>query len=144
LEFSPTPQETLQIIQKKFIREIQAKTQLYVMDQDSLDCSTSLLQSCRPFNDIAVQQEDKDKSDIITTSTIPGTHLTPVFLQVDVNDFNVNIPNINMNEEWVSSLLGGFRGVSFGNEEQTKTLIEQITKGIQSKVKFKGYTIEML
>lgn len=130
LEFTPSPQETLRIIEKKFTSDMQSKTSLFVMDQDSLDCSSMLLQSCQTLD--AVQQDD-----IIITHNVSGTHLSPVFLQIGLNDLNDEENPMNpfsFDEELVSSILGGFRAASFGNETQTKNLINEVTKCIRSKI----------
>jgi hypothetical protein len=113
LEFTPSPEETLMIVEQKYTKQIQSKTNLIVFDQDSLDCSEMFLQACR--------------SSGMSTISIPGTHLTPAYIELYLNETE---SLGGYNEPWMSSLLGGWRAVSFGNETQTKLLIDVVSKCI--------------
>jgi hypothetical protein len=106
LEFSPSPSEMDKILSAKFDSNVLDKTRMFVFDDDELD-------SCKSF----LKCFDKGPS----VSYLPGTHLTPVFLKVGVED----LPDEA--REMASAVSGGFQNASFGNEDELNQLVNEVS-----------------
>jgi len=88
---------------------------LFKFDDDDLDSSTRFL-DCFEEGEPSV-------------SKLPGTHLSPVFLKLGVDD-------LDLPEEarvMADAATGGFQNASFGNEEVLDTLVEEVSDWMLGK-----------
>jgi hypothetical protein len=104
-EFTPSPNEMEKILSAKFDSNVLEKTRMFVFDDDELDSCKSFL---RCF----------DKGPLV--SYLPGTHLTPVFLKLGVDD----LPDEA--REMAGAVSGGFQNASFGNEDALNQLVDEV------------------
>jgi hypothetical protein len=118
LEFTPSPEDLDRIVKTKFNEVVLKKIRLFKFDDDDLDSSTRFL-SC--FDD---EGEDDGKPSV---SKLPGTHLTPVFLKLGVDDLPEEA------REMAGAVTGGFQNASFGNEEVLNTLVEEVSDWMLGK-----------
>jgi|NOAtaT_6_FD_contig_61_1693001_length_1398_multi_2_in_0_out_0_1 hypothetical protein len=102
-DFSPNPVETERMIRLKFTNELQEKCRVFQFDQDELDCTQQFIRCCPNAS----------------VSTLPGTHLTPVYLQFGVND----LPE---NTQTLAQQMTDYQSASFGNEEQLDLLVDEV------------------
>ena len=119
LEFTPSPEELDRIVKAKFNDEdVLKKIRLFKFDDDDFDSSTRFLECF----------DDEDNGKKPSASELPGTHLTPVFLKLEVGDF---IPEEA--REMTGAVTGGFQNASFGNEEALDTLVEEVSDWMLGK-----------
>ncbi|KAL3799734.1 hypothetical protein HJC23_010384 [Cyclotella cryptica] len=109
LEFSPSPSEMDRILTAKFDENILPKTRIFVFDDDELD-------SCKGF----LQCFENGNVSRPSVSYLPGTHLTPVYLKLGLED----LPDEA--RDMASTVTGGFQKASFGNEEALDMLIDEV------------------
>lgn len=102
-DFSPNPVETERMARLKFTNELQEKCRVFQFDQDELDCTEQFI-SCCP---------------IASVSKLPGTHLTPVYLQFGINDLPETAQSL-------TEQLTDYQSASFGNEEQLNILVDEV------------------
>lgn len=124
IEFTPSPSDTSRMINMKYGEELQEKTRLFVFDDDDLDSSQDFVQAC--------QNSSFDSNNGIgklTTSGLPGTHLTPVYLNFALED----LPIPEEARELTGGFAGGFRGASFGDEEKMNTAADEICDWVMGK-----------
>jgi len=113
LEFSPSPDQTDQIISKKFDENMLQKTRLFSFQDDELD-STGRFVDCFP-------------SGATEVSLLPGSHLTPVFLRLGVDDFPEEA------RDMASQASGGFQNISFGDEDLLDQLVDEVSNWMLGK-----------
>jgi hypothetical protein len=106
LDFSPNTSETERMISMKFDEEQQAKTRLFVFDDDTLDSTPLFVQACPGAGP--------------TVSYSPGSHLTPVYFKLGLDELPAEA------RELASGALGGFKTASFGNEEELNALVDEM------------------
>jgi hypothetical protein len=106
LEFTPSPNEMDRILSAKFDDDVLSKTRMFVFDDDDLD-------SCKGF----LQCFENGQPSV---SYLPGTHLTPVYLKLGVDD----LPDEA--REMASAVTGGFRNASFGDEDSLNLLVDEV------------------
>lgn len=102
-DFSPNPVETERIARLKFTNELQEICRVFQFDQDELDCTEQFM-SCCP---------------IASVSKLPGTHLTPVYLEFGINDLPETAQSL-------TEQLTDYKSASFGNEEQLNMLVDDV------------------
>jgi len=115
LEFTPSPDDLDRIVKTKFSEDVLNKIRLFKFDDDDLDSSTRFL-NCFDEGEPSV-------------SKLPGTHLSPVFLKLGVDD-------LDLPEEarvMADAATGGFQNASFGNEEVLDTLVEEVSDWMLGK-----------
>mmetsp|Transcript_12410 Transcript_12410/g.26058 ORF Transcript_12410/g.26058 Transcript_12410/m.26058 type:complete len:494 (+) Transcript_12410:167-1648(+) len=117
LEFTPSPLDTDRIIKAKFDEKVLKKIRLFVFDDDNLD-SSERFSACFVGNDAEA---------LPTVSYLPGSHLTPVYLRLGVDD----LPNEA--KDIASQVSGGFQNASFGNEEELNSLVEEVVGWMMGK-----------
>jgi hypothetical protein len=152
LEFTPSPKDTERIIELKLASnpELQfpRKCRLFQFEDDNLDCSTEF-DACfksdgspENFNpDFAADAETSATGDtevtsivqsartsIIPTTRLPGTHLTPVYLNVQLKDILKNTPP---EAEEIAKQMTDLQGVSFGDEKELDKLVDSVVKWMQ-------------
>ena len=116
IEFTPSPNDMDKILTIKFDEEVLKKIRLFCFDNDDLD-STKRFLSC--FTDKrgsgAVSQP--------TVSYLPGTHLTPVYLRLGLDDILVDDATRGV----ANQVTGGFQNVSFGSEKDLDILVKEVS-----------------
>lgn len=113
LEFTPSPTEMDKILTAKFHKDVLlAKTRMFVFDDDELD-------SCKSF------LECFDEGPAV--SYLPGTHLTPVYLKLGVDDLPDEARDV------ASAVTGGFQNASFGDEEALEALVDEVSDWMLGK-----------
>ena len=116
LEFTPSPDDLDRIVKTKFNEDVLKKIRLFKFDDDDLDSSTRFLNCFEGGEPLSI-------------SNLPGTHLSPVFLQLGVDD-------LDLPEEarvMADAATGGFQNASFGNEEVLDTLVEEVSDWMLGK-----------
>lgn len=113
LEFTPSPMDTNRLIRLKFDSDRQAKTRLFSFDDDTLENSFDFVKAC----------EGKGPS----VSGLPGTHLTPVFFKLGLDD----LPNEA--RDLAREATRGVESASFGNEGELNDLVNEIVSWIKGK-----------
>ena len=130
IDFSPTQIDMERLIQMKFTPELQQKTRLFTFDKDKLENSQDFLKACGAATvDSSTGSADQSIwSAGPTVSGLPGTHLTPVFFKLGVDD----IPD-EYAREMAREATGGFESASFGDEEELATLVDEVSNWILGK-----------
>ena len=113
LEFTPSPDEMDRILSAKFDGDVLSKTRMFVFDDDELD-------SCKSF----LQCFDNGGPSV---SYLPGTHLTPVYLKLGLDD----LPDEA--QDMASAVTGGFKNASFGDEEKLDQLVDEVSSWMLGK-----------
>jgi hypothetical protein len=116
IEFTPSPNDMDKILTTKFDEEVLKKIRMFCFDNDDLD-STKRFLSC--FN-------DKRGSGAVSRPTVtylPGTHLTPVYLRLGLDDILLDDATRGV----ANQVTGGFQNVSFGSEENLDTLVKEVS-----------------
>jgi hypothetical protein len=114
IDFSPTSEQMEKLIALKYRPEWQAKTRLFTFDADTLQSTEAFCKACRgPGPDV---------------SELKGTHLTPVFFEVGLDE----IPDENM-KTMAREAMGGIQKASFGDETQLNDLVNEICSWILGK-----------
>jgi len=115
-DFSPSAQDTERLIRLKFNDDLQKKTRLFVFDNDDLDSSEQFAQSCDGVGP--------------TTSGLPGTHLTPVYIRLGMD----NLPEETQQfSEYAKEFTGGYESASFGDEETLNKLVDEVSNWVLGK-----------
>jgi hypothetical protein len=100
-EFSPTPTEMERLIKAKFQKgAADRQTVLFQFENDTLDCADQF-------------------PDQTTTVRLPGSHLSPVYIQFSLED----LPESTV----------GFKNISFGDEQELETLVDTVCNWILGK-----------
>ena len=101
VDFSPTAAETERLVSLRYNQELQAKTRLFVFDEDTLDSSVEFQAACAATTTPTIaaaatsasataEEESRATSPVssssaspprMTVSKLPGGHLSPVYLQ---------------------------------------------------------------
>eukprot|EP00578_Thalassiosira_sp_NH16_P006362 CAMPEP_0181122518 /NCGR_PEP_ID=MMETSP1071-20121207/25360_1 /TAXON_ID=35127 /ORGANISM="Thalassiosira sp., Strain NH16" /LENGTH=440 /DNA_ID=CAMNT_0023207501 /DNA_START=39 /DNA_END=1361 /DNA_ORIENTATION=+ len=115
LEFTPSPSDTDRIVKTKFDEEVLKKMRMFCFEDDDLD-STERFMDCFDGQDL-----------VPSVSYLPGTHLTPVFLKLGLDDLPEEAKDV------ASQVTGGFQNASFGNEETLDLLVEEVSDWMLGK-----------
>ena len=110
IDFTPSSSEMERIISVKYDENQQRKTRLFVFDEDNLDSTPSFVRAC--------QGEGP------TVSHLPGTHLTPVYFKLGIDELPEEARDI------AREATGGFESASFGNEEELNELVDEVSNWI--------------
>mmetsp|Transcript_1139 Transcript_1139/g.1522 ORF Transcript_1139/g.1522 Transcript_1139/m.1522 type:complete len:458 (+) Transcript_1139:86-1459(+) len=116
VEFTPSPDDTKRILSLKYDAKLQSKTRLFVFDDDELDSSLDIIDSC------TAGSSSSDGSDGLTSSGLRGSHLTPVFLKFGLED--LDLPEEA--REMAGQVAGGFQNASFGDEEYLNEAVDEV------------------
>ena len=119
LEFTPNPNDTNRIISMKYDADLQSKTRLFVFDEDNLDNSADFVNACN----------SEEVSSSLAVSGLDGSHLTPVYLKLDINDFDIP----DEAQYVVSDFTNNIQQVSFGDEEKMKAAAKEVCDWILGK-----------
>ena len=117
LEFIPSPNDLDRIVKTKFNEDVLKKIRLFKFDDDDLDSSTRFL-NCF-----------KEGVESPSVSNLPGTHLSPVFLKLGVDDLDLPEEARAM----ADAATGGFQNASFGDEEILDALVEEVSDWMLGK-----------
>ena len=112
IEFTPSPSQMNTLLQMKFTTEMQQKCRLFTFESDDLDSTPSLLECDKKSNN----------SNDLEVSNLVGTHLSPVYLEYNLDDLDI--------EEDMKNAMGQFTNniqqISWGDERYLNVLIEEI------------------
>lgn len=97
------------LISMKFDPSLQTKTRLFCFDEDDLDCSRRLIECCEGMGP--------------EISGLPGSHLTPVYLKLGIDDLGEDIPD---ETKQIASQVIGLESASLGNEDELNSLVREI------------------
>lgn len=117
IDFSPNPAETERILNLKYDKQMQDKTRLFVFDDDTLDSSESFIHACQ--------------GECPKISGLPGTHLTPVFFKLGMQDLPDDVPSEI--KEMARDAVGGLESASFGDESNLHILVNEVSDWILGK-----------
>ena len=117
LEFTPLPDDLDRIVKTKFNEDVLKKIRLFKFDEDDLDSSTRFV-NCF--------EEGVEPPSV---SNLEGTHLSPVFLKLGVDD--LDLPEEARTMADVAT--GGFQNASFGDEELLNALVEEVSNWMLGK-----------
>jgi len=146
-EFMPGPKDTERIIEMKLASnselQIARKCRLFQFEDDNLDCSLQF-NNCfeaKRFsedligsgaNELGVSEVTNIvksiPSSIIPITRLPGTHLTPVYLNVSLKDIIKNTPP---ETEEIAKQITDFQGVSFGDQQELDKLVDSVVHWMQ-------------
>jgi len=127
LDFQPNPEVMDRLVTMKLSPTLQRKTRLFCFDEDGLDCSERLLECCQ-------SSEGASMTTAPTVSGLPGTHLTPVFLKLGVDDLD-GVPDEA--KEMAGEVIG-FESASFGNEQDLNGLVREVCSWVTGKAATRG------
>ena len=127
IDFQPSPEVMDRLVTMKFIPTLQSKTRVFCFDDDGLDCSERLMECCQ-------SSEDASTSSSPTVSGLPGTHLTPVFLRLGINDLD-GIPD---EAKQMAGEAIGFESASFGDEQELNGLVREVCSWVTGKAASRG------
>lgn len=116
LDFTPTPDDMRRLLQLKYADGWKPKTRLFCFDDDALDSTPDFIASC---------------GSTVSVSGLPGNHLTPVFLQLKLEDYMAELPEEA--RAMASQAMDGFQGASFGNEEEINVLVDEMCSFVLGK-----------
>ena len=111
IDFAPNPVQMEQLIGMKYQPDWQRKTRLFTFDQDKLQ-----------------NTEDFCAQASVDVSELPGTHLTPVYFALGIDQ----IPDEEA-QNMARDAMGGLEKASFGNEEELNTLVNEVASWILGK-----------
>ncbi len=119
VDFTPNARDTERLIQLRFDDVLQAKTRLFVFDEDNLDNSKEFVLNCSGGSGP-------------TAAGLPGGHLTPVFFKFGFDDLDINdLPP--QTKDMAREAMGGFQSASFGNEVDLEELVDEVANWILGK-----------
>ena len=111
IDFSPSQNDMDRLMKLKYGEELRYKTRFFSFDDDVLENTQDAVAAC---------------GDIPTVSGLPGTHLTPVYFKLGLED--LELPDDA--KEVARDAMGGFRNISFGNDEELEILVSEVCKWI--------------
>jgi hypothetical protein len=121
LDFTPTSEDMRRLMRLKYVDEWKQKTRLFCFDEDTLDSTPDFVNSC---------------GDMVQVSGLPGNHLTPVFLQLKLEDYVTELPEEARG--MASDAMDGFQGASFGDEEDLNALVDEVCSFVLGKPPSRG------
>ena len=122
LEFTPSPNDTNRIISMKYDADLQSKTRLFVFDEDDLDNSVDFVNACN-------SQQSSSSSSSLEVSGLDGNHLTPVYLKLNIDDFDIP----DEAQYVVSDFTNNVQQVSFGDVDKMKAAADEVCDWILGK-----------
>jgi hypothetical protein len=111
IDFSPSQNDMDRLMRLKYGNDQRRKTRFFSFDDDILENTKEAVAAC---------------GNIPTVSGLPGTHLTPVYFKLGLED--LELPNDA--KEVARDAMGGFRNISFGNDEELEFLTSEVCKWI--------------
>lgn len=111
IDFSPSQNDMDRLMKLKYGDAQRCKTRFFSFDDDILENTQDAVAAC---------------GDIPTVSGLPGTHLTPVYFKLGIED--LELPDDA--KEMARDAMGGFRNISFGNNEELELLVSEVCNWI--------------
>lgn len=121
VDFVPSPVETERIISLKYDKDRQKRTRLFVFDNDKLDSTDSFVQACQGGAGPHL-------------SGLPGGHLTPVYFRFGLDE----LPEETRDKVRGAKGETSFESVSFGDEKELDTLVEEVCGWILGRPPSRG------
>jgi len=121
VDFTPNSSELKQVLEMKYASQGNAKkTRLFIMDDDNLDTSQDVL--------------DAVGRGVVSVSKLPGTHLSPVFLKLSLDDVLSEVET-DVGGPDVRDLLNqsGYQNASFGDEKDLDVLVQEVVDFVMGK-----------
>jgi hypothetical protein len=123
VDFTPNAQDTNRLVTLRYDDRLQAKTRVFVFDDDNLDSSREFVDACSGGSGPSL-------------CGLPGGHLAPVFFQWSMDDLTGldngdSIPPEAL--DVAKEAMGGFQGASFGDEAALNSLVDAICDWILGK-----------
>lgn len=115
LDFSPSPEAMNRLIGMKYDEGRQAKTRMFVFDEDTLDSTEDFTSNCQGLGP--------------EVSELKGTHLTPVYFKFGLDELDLPEQARGM----ASNAMGGISSASFGNEEELTAIVNEVCDWILGK-----------
>jgi Protein of unknown function (DUF1350) len=115
IEFSPSQSDMNRLISVKYDEEQQLKTRLFTFDEDVLENTEDVFEACNGQASV---------------SGLPGTHLTPVYFKLGLEDLPDLPPDAR---DAAREAMGGFQSASFGNEDELNVLVTEVCDWIMGK-----------
>ena len=131
IDFSPSNTDMERLIELKYTPELQQKTRLFTFDQDKLENTQEFLNACDSTGS-STSSSSSFVSNGPTVSGLPGTHLTPVFFKLGLDEILEDIPDEDA-RAMASEAVGGFQSASFGDEEELSALVDEVSNWILGK-----------
>lgn len=131
VDFTPSPADTERLIQLRYNKDLQAKTRMFVMDEDNLDSSEQFVNLC------SCSEGDEQ----VTVSGLPGGHLAPVFIRLGLDDLDLDDMGDGIPfdaKTMAQEAMGGLQSAAFGNESDLNGLVEEICSWIFGKAPKRG------
>ena len=114
VDFSPSQNDMDRLMRLKYGDDQRCKTRFFSFDDDALENTQDAVAAC---------------GDTPTISGLPGTHLTPVYFKFGLED--LELPDDA--KEVARDAMGGFRNISFGNDEELEILVSEVCNWILGK-----------
>jgi Protein of unknown function (DUF1350) len=114
IDFSPSQSDMDRLMQLKYGEKQRRKTRFFSFDNDMLESTKNAWEAC---------------SGDATVSGLSGTHLTPVYFKLGIED--MELPEDA--KEIARDAMGGLRNVSFGNDEELEELVSEVCDWIVGK-----------
>lgn len=115
LEFTPSPSQMEELVRRKITADL---VRVFRFDDDQLDSAASLRRSCA------------DAPQSLQVAGLPGSHLTPVFLAIGLDDLDFDE---SLKDVVATQLSDGLRGASFGSEEDLDGLVDELYNWVVGK-----------
>ncbi|KAL3935599.1 MAG: hypothetical protein SGBAC_008908 [Bacillariaceae sp.] len=137
VDFTPTPADTERLIQLRYNKDLQAKTRMFVLDEDNLDSSKEFVNLCT-----------SDGSPGPTISGLEGGHLASVFLKLGLD--NLGLDDMDFGgpdmqgampfdpKTMAQEAMGGLESAAFGNESDLNGLVDEVCDWILGKAPKRG------
>ena len=114
IDFSPSQNDMDRLMRLKYGDEQRRKTRFFSFDDDALENTQDAIAAC---------------GDIPTVSGLPGTHLTPVYFKLGLDD--LELPDDA--KDAARDAMGGFRNISFGSNEELELLVSEVCNWIKGQ-----------
>ncbi|CAJ1969496.1 unnamed protein product [Cylindrotheca closterium] len=144
VDFTPNPADTERLIQMRYSKDLQAKTRMFVLDDDNMDSSEEFVNLCSTSED----EDGSNNAGPITVSGVPGGHLASVFIKFGLDDLDLGNLDFGagMNggsmpfdpKTMAKEAMGGLESAAFGVESDLNGLVDEICNWILGKAPKRG------
>jgi Protein of unknown function (DUF1350) len=114
IDFSPSQNDMDRLMKMMYGDDQRRKTRFFTFDDDNLDNTREAVSAC---------------DNIPSASGLPGTHLTPVYFKIGIDD--MELPDGA--REMALDAMGGLSSISFGNDDELELLVAEVSKWIMGQ-----------